>query len=126
MKNKLIALASILASMTAFDVWAHALLLQSTPKDHEQLKSSPEKVVLRFNGQIEKKVSQVTLTNKQGKKMTLPQAAQGFTSGSVDSLEIQLPKLTPGSYQLHYRILAMDGHTTPGLIQFSILEKATQ
>src|SRR4051794_34996481 len=106
----MIAMITILFAVCVSDVWAHALLLQSTPKDHEKLKLSPEKVVLRFNGQIEKKVTQVTLLDNQGKKIALPQSTRELSSGKVDSLEIELPKLAPGGYQLHYRILAMDGH----------------
>src|SRR4051794_17986832 len=121
MRIKMITLALVLMGLSTMDGWAHALLLQSTPKNHEKLKSSPEKAILRFNGQIEKKVSQVTLIDKQGKKITLPQTAQNFGPGQPDSLEFQLPKLAPGDYQIQYRILAMDGHTTPGFIQFSIL-----
>ena len=126
MTNPWVSLISFFVWIGGSFCWAHALLLQSIPQDHAQLKTSPEKIVLRFNGQIEKKVSQITLLDKQGKRINLPQSATRFSAGKADSLEILIPKLDPGTYQLRYRILAMDGHTTPGLIHFSISDKVSQ
>jgi methionine-rich copper-binding protein CopC len=99
--------------------WAHALLIHSSPPDLSVLKSAPSHVTLRFNGRIEKKVFQAVLLDSSGKKIAIP--AQGDSKDSAaDSLEVQLPPLPPGQYRLQYRVVAADGHTTPGMIRFSI------
>jgi methionine-rich copper-binding protein CopC len=103
--------------------WAHAVLIQSTPQDHANLQKSPREIVLRFNGKIEKKVSQVTLLDSQGHKVSIPTSDKGYSGGAPDSLVVPMPPLNPGTYQLQYRILAIDGHATPGRLSFSISEK---
>jgi methionine-rich copper-binding protein CopC len=102
---------------------AHAILVESSPADQAALKEAPPRALLRFNGRIEKGVSQVTLYDSAGKKLALPDGAAQRGAGPPDQLVIPLPKLPPGQYRLQYRILAIDGHATPGQIRFSIQGK---
>ena len=100
---------------------AHALLVSSSPKDKAVLKAAPKQVVLRFDARIEKALAAVTL--RLGREaIELPKPAHGYTGGKADELIIPMPALKPGSYRLEYRVMASDGHLTPGLIRFKISE----
>lgn len=98
---------------------AHALLVDSSPKQDEVLKSPATRAVLHFNARIEKKVTQATLHDADGHAVKLPPLPDD-TAGPPDRLVIALPPLRPGAYRLEYRVLAADGHATPGLLRFSV------
>lgn len=115
-----IALFIVVFAVLSTVVYAHALLLSSSPRDKAVLKAAPKQIVLRFDARIEKKVSRVTLYDSDRKVIKLPRPAAGYTSGPPHSLIIPMPNLKPGSYRLEYRVLAADGHLTPGVINFTI------
>jgi methionine-rich copper-binding protein CopC len=98
---------------------AHALLVESTPKQDEVVKEAPGEVVLRFNARIEKGVSRVTLIGPGDDKVKLPPLPED-KDGPPDRLRIDLPALKPGAYKLEFRVLASDGHATPGLLRFTV------
>lgn len=97
---------------------AHAVLVSSTPKDQAVLKTPPKQAILTFNSRIEKKVTQIVLLN-DGRKVKLP-FGQNYAAGPANQITIALPSLGPGRYRLEYKVLATDGHLTPGLIRFTI------
>jgi methionine-rich copper-binding protein CopC len=103
---------------------AHALLVDSSPKQDEVLRSPATRAVLHFNARIEKKVTQATLRDAAGHPVKLPPIPDD-TAGPPDRLIIALPPLHSGAYQLEYRVLAADGHATPGLLRFSIATQPT-
>lgn len=113
-----VAVAAVLS--TAAD--AHAVLLASSPKDNSVLTTAPKTVMLRFDARIEKSVTQVKLTDSKGHRVKLP-SGRGYKAGSPERLIIPMPPLKPGRYRLEYRILAADGHLTPGLVRFTILTR---
>jgi len=100
-------------------VHAHALLVDSTPKQDEVVKEAPREVVLKFNARIEKTVSHVTLLDGDGRKVALP-PLPADRDGPPERLKVDLPALKPGPYKLEYRVLASDGHATPGLLRFTV------
>lgn len=123
---KLSVLLIVLLIATATLAQAHALLVSSTPANNAVLRSSPKQVVLRFDARIEKPLTKVTLYEGKHNSVKLPGAANGYTGGSPDRLIIPLPDLKPGSYRLEYRVMASDGHLTPGLVRFRIAPRKTQ
>lgn len=125
MKSIIIGVLLIIAAVAIYSpINAHAVLVSSTPKDQAVLKSPPKKVILNFNSRIEKKITQVVLLNGK-QKIKLP-SDQRYTTGSPSQITIALPALKPGSYRLEYKVLATDGHLTPGLIRFTISGGKTQ
>ena len=115
----------LIVALTAVPVLAHAILVESSPKEGEVLKTAPKDVVLRFNARIEKKVTRVTLLDGAGQKAKLPSLPDD-DSGSPDRLIVLLPPLKPSAYRLEYRVLAADGHSTPGLVRFTVSPPQTQ
>ena len=98
---------------------AHAALLESTPRDGEVLAASPPAAVLRFNSRVEKRLTRVALTGPDGRSISLA-VGPDLAGDPPDRVSIPLPPLPPGAYRLTYRVLAADGHATPGMIRFTI------
>lgn len=98
---------------------AHAILVDSSPHDGDVLARPPGQVVLRFNSRIEKRLTRVALAADGGGPVALPPGPYG-AEDAPDRITIPVPPLAPGRYRLTYRVLAVDGHSTPGLLRFSV------
>lgn len=99
---------------------AHALVLESSPPPDAVLAHAPEQILLRFNSRIEHRLTRLTLTDTQGRAIPLSPLAPA--DAAPDRLVIPLPPLAPGTYVLRYRVLAVDGHLTEGLLRFTVRE----
>ena len=118
-KTRLFTAASVLLFLTSYTLcWAHAIVIESNPREGAVLKQAPGRVLLRFNVKIEKALTRVTLTKDNKQTIVLPQA--DFNQGVPDRLEVPLPSLEPGNYIMRYSVLAADGHATQGVLRFSI------
>jgi len=99
---------------------AHALVLESRPAQGAQLTEAPREVYLRFNSKLEKRLSHVTIATDKGQPVALPIALD--SGEKPDRLVLPLAHLGPGSYLVRYKVLAVDGHITEGILRFSVLE----
>ena len=118
-KPRLFAAASVLLFLTSYTLcWAHAIVIESNPREGAVLKQAPGRIQLRFNVKIEKALTRVTLTKDNKQAIVLPQA--DFNQGAPNRLEVPLPPLEPGNYIMRYSVLAADGHATQGVLRFSI------
>ena len=97
----------------------HAIVLESSPTHEAVLSRTPEQVTLRFNSRIEKRFTRVTLAaaDQAPVPVALPAADAEATP---DRLTIPLKPLEPGVYVLRYRVLAVDGHITEGVLRFTV------
>lgn len=93
---------------------AHAILIQSQPADQASIPPGERSLVLRYNSRIDHQLSRLTLqgTNAQ---MTLPLDPKS----PADTLSAKAD-LSPGSYLLHWQVLATDGHMTRGDVRFIV------
>jgi methionine-rich copper-binding protein CopC len=96
--------------------WAHAIVVESTPKVNDVLIGPVLEIKLRFNVRIDGGRSKLTLVLPDGtaRDVALPRQP------SPDSLAATVPEILPGSYQLHWQVLASDGHITQGDIPFRV------
>lgn len=100
---------------------AHAVVIDSSPKDGEILICPPGRIVLHFDAKLEKSLSRFILTTGEGREIPLSAPAKDYGSGSSpDTLVIPLPALKPGNYILRYKVLSTDGHATPGILRFTV------
>jgi methionine-rich copper-binding protein CopC len=95
---------------------AHAIIVESTPRINEAVTGPVLEIKLRFNVRIDGGRSKLTLVLPDGtaRAIELPRQL------SPDSLSATVPSLLPGSYQLHWQVLANDGHITQGDIPFHV------
>ena len=93
---------------------AHAILMQSQPADQATIDPGERTLVLRYNSRIDHQLSRLTLqgTNAQ---MVLPLDAKS----PADTLSAKAD-LTPGTYLMHWQVLATDGHMTRGDVHFTV------
>jgi methionine-rich copper-binding protein CopC len=97
----------------------HAIVLESSPTHEAVLSRAPEQVTLRFNSRIEKRFTRVTLGVADRAPVTLA-LSPGGAETTPDRLTIPLEALGPGAYVLRYRVLAVDGHITEGVLRFTV------
>jgi methionine-rich copper-binding protein CopC len=96
--------------------WAHAILMDSTPKLNSTVKSAELNINLRFNVRIDGGRSRVRLVAPDGTTSTLALASQA----APNTLQTHAAGLKPGAYKLQWQVLASDGHMSHGEIPFTV------
>ncbi len=97
-------------------VWAHAILMDSTPQQNSTVKGPDFAVTLRFNVRIDGSRSRVQLLGPDGSVTVLKLAKQT----TLDVLQSSVSGVKPGAYQLKWQVLASDGHMSSGLVPFTV------
>ena len=97
-------------------LWAHAILMESTPKLNSTVKGPDFGITLRYNVRIDGGRSRVRLVAPDGTMSTLTLASQA----TPDTLQTHAAGLKPGAYKLQWQVLASDGHMSRGEIPFTV------
>ena len=108
-----LALLLFAASPAAF---AHAILVHSSPADHAIVRSRQTDIVLDYNSRIEASRCTVRLTDPAGNAFPL----QVESSARPSELKAVARNLANGKYQIHWQVLASDGHITRGDVAFTV------
>ena len=96
---------------------AHAIIVESTPAMNGVVNGPALEIKLRFNARIDGSRSKLTLISPDGASHAVGLAKQA----SPDLLSAKVSDLAAGKYQLHWQVLASDGHITQGNIPFSVV-----
>jgi len=115
------ALLAGLSPLGALPAAAHAIVLESVPAGDAVLERAPERVILRFNSKIEKRLTRVTIAARDGAPTPVSIPSDG-PGGDLqpDRLVVPLRPLPPGGYVLRYKVLSADGHITEGALRFTV------
>ena len=97
-------------------LWAHAVLMESTPKANATVSGPNVEISLRFNVRIDGSRSRLRLESSDGTSVTLPVT----TDAGPDRMQSKAVGLKPGTYKLTWRVLASDGHMTNGEVPFTV------
>jgi len=97
-------------------LFAHAILVSSTPKQNSTVKGPDVDITLRYNVRVDGGRSRVQLVGPDGKNTNLPLTKQP----SPDKLQCKATGLQPGSYKLIWNVLASDGHMSKGEVPFNV------
>jgi copper transport protein len=98
---------------------AHAVLVGSDPPDGATLTQAPRAVELRFGEDVSPRFSSARLVDRDGRPVGGTAAAPG--RGGPRRLVLGLPALGAGTYGVLWQVLAEDdGHTTRGVVVFSV------
>jgi methionine-rich copper-binding protein CopC len=111
-------LLACLAGPRAAD--AHAIIIESAPR-HEESVVAPSRLVLRFNGLIEKRLCSLQLVGPQQRTIAL---LRQEPDAPPDTLAYPLPRLEPGTYQARWKVMSADGHVTEGTVVFTVVPGA--
>lgn len=109
------SLATVLlaASPAAF---AHAMLVRSSPANQAVVHTRQVDIALDYDSRIEARRCTVKLTDAAGK----PVALQMQRSAKPSELNAVAHGLANGKYQIHWQVLASDGHITRGDVSFTV------
>ena len=114
-RRSVLLLLFLLPVMTRLG-WAHAILMDSTPKLSSTVKGPDLDINLRFNVRIDGGRSRVRLEAPGGTTSTLTIASQS----KPNILQAHAAGLKPGVYILQWQVLASDGHMSRGEIPFTV------
>jgi methionine-rich copper-binding protein CopC len=96
--------------------FAHAMLVHSSPADQAVVHNHQVDIALDYDSRIEASRCTIKLTDSAGK----PVALQMEHSAQPSELNAVARGLVNGKYQIHWQVLASDGHITRGDIAFTV------
>lgn len=108
-----LALVFLAGAPAAF---AHAMLVHSSPADQAVVRSHQVDIALDYDSRIEASRCTVKLTDAAGKPVPL----QMEHSAKPSELNAVAHGLANGKYQIHWQVLASDGHITRGDVPFTV------
>ncbi len=104
--------------LLASAVHAHARLKASVPAKNSTLQEAPASLALLFNSSA--RMTSLTIQAEDGAAEKLAVGSRKPTTEFI----VPLPKLTPGSYTVTWRVIASDNHVTSGKIPFTLIPSA--
>jgi len=97
-------------------VFAHAVLVQSSPAEGATVTGPDLPVTLKFNSRVDGSRSTLLLATPDGQSKPLNIAPQSVP----DTLTAKATGLMHGKYAIRWQVLAVDGHITRGQISFLV------
>ncbi|HXN07034.1 MAG TPA: copper resistance CopC family protein [Nitrospiria bacterium] len=102
-------------------VLAHVFPDHSEPRVGSEITVAPRMIKIWFDGQLEPFFSTVHVMDASGKEISLKDSRVDDRDPSV--LEVSVPPLSPGKYEVDWKALAKDGHLTEGRFLFTVKEE---
>ena len=112
----LLVAGALVALLVAPAASAHSLLLQSAPAPNATVAGAPERITLRFNNRIEKRLCRIRLVDGAG----ATRALDVRPDGGADELVASVPSLSPGRYRVEWQVFSTDGHVVSGAFPFRV------
>ncbi|WP_341325480.1 copper resistance CopC family protein [Methylotuvimicrobium sp. KM2] len=111
-------LVFLLFTLSLGDVFAHAVVTETSLKIDPIQAGKASQVSLTFNSRVELALSHFDLV-KKGDIHERLKVDQGQKRGEVI---IELPALDPGEHAIRLKVFAADGHLTEDIIHFFVVE----
>jgi methionine-rich copper-binding protein CopC len=93
---------------------AHAHLQSSSPADHGVITTSPPNLELAFSELA--RLTSLSIQKDKEEKQNL----KLLPTTAALKISVPLPALTPGTYEVVWRVLSDDGHTMAGVLHFTL------
>jgi methionine-rich copper-binding protein CopC len=116
MRHALLAAVAFTAAVAP--AWGHAFPDHSDPRVGHTVDAPPPAVRIWFDGAIEPVFS--TLRVEDGDKRRVDKNDARVDPADRTLLEVSLPPLSPGRYQVFWSVVARDGHRTEGSFPFRV------
>jgi copper transport protein len=105
------------------DVYAHPVVIDSSPKQFQSLEESPDKVIVFFSEAIVLQYSQISVIDSEGNRVDDGKAENYNGDPSIIATNIKENDLTEGTYTINTKVLsAVDGHVVDNSVVFSVGE----
>jgi copper resistance protein C len=98
--------------------WGHAFPDHSEPRVGHTVDVAPSAVRIWFDGDIEPVFSTIRVEGQDKQRVDLGDARVDAKDSTL--LEVGLPKLPSGTYQVLWSAVARDGHRTEGSFPFRV------
>jgi methionine-rich copper-binding protein CopC len=105
--------------LSASRVSAHAFLERSDPPVGGKVHSAPAAVRIWFTEAIEPRFSSIQVFDATGKQVDKKDTHLDPSNRSL--LQVSLPRLGAGSYEVVWRVVSVDTHRTNGDFTFQVL-----
>jgi len=102
---------------------AHAILESSSPAPSELLASSPKKIRLDFDEQVEATLGDIRIYDSEQREVSIKKTVR--SSSDVSVVTAGVPTLKNGVYVVVWRVVSADGHPVTGAFPFEIGTKST-
>ncbi len=99
-------------------VHAHALLDHANPALEALLPVAPTELLLWFTQKLEPAFSYAEVRDSDGARVDEGHAQVDLSDASL--LRVTLKPLSKGSYEVRWRVLSVDTHTTEGRFLFTV------
>ena len=105
----------MLVAVPAALAHAHPKVMQPTP---DSTGPAPTSISITFSEAVEPKFSSIRVTDASGKT----EGSESSKPAQADSktLTLAVPKLTAGTYVVHWVSVALDGHRLEGSYKFTV------
>ena len=100
----------------------HAFPLRSEPRVGWTIATSPSKVTIWFDGELEPAFSTIAVYNSA--KQRVDKGTSRIAPSDATVLEVDLPALPSGTYRVYWSAVAKDTHRTEGDFPFAIEGKS--
>jgi hypothetical protein len=98
--------------------YAHALLDHASPRVGSTVAAAPTELLLWFTQKLEPAFSTVEVRDASGARVDDGQVQADSSDASM--LHVPLKLLGSGSYEVRWRVLSVDTHTTEGRFRFNV------
>ena len=99
-------------------LWAHAFPDHSDPRVGSEISTLPAQAKIWFDAELEPLFSTIEVLDANQKKVDKGDGR--VNPGDHTMLEVSLPTLPAGTYQVSWSVVAHDGHRTEGRFSFTI------
>ena len=99
-------------------VFAHAIMVRSSPEQNAVLTESPKQVDVWFNDKVGTEYKALAVIDSKGKRVDNQDLVQEIFDQS--HLYATVQKLPPDTYTVRYRVVSLDTHIVTGKYQFTI------
>lgn len=99
----------------------HAFPIRSDPRVGWTIASSPSKVTIWFDGELEAAFSTLAVYNAAKQRMDKGNSRVDPSNATI--LEVEIPPLSPGRYHVYWKVLSKDTHVTEGDFSFAVEKK---
>jgi methionine-rich copper-binding protein CopC len=119
-KNKYLFSVLLLASalVIPLPVFAHAIMVRSSPEQNAVLTEAPKQVDVWFNDKVGTEYKALAVIDSKGKRVDNQDLVQEIFDPS--HLYATVQNLPPDTYTVRYRVVSLDTHIVTGKYQFTI------
>ena len=109
------ALVLVFAAVPSALAHAHPMVMKPAP---DSAGPAPSSISISFSEAVEAKFSSIQLTDEKGK--SVDSEASRPKPNDPKTLILAVPKLTAGTYIVHWANVAVDGHRLEGSYKFTV------